>query len=374
MPNAAPTPPALAHQTIPIAVTAPLRIFLGITFLYAGIQKLTDPGFFNPHAITYIGTQLALFAQHSPIGGFLSAVAVPHAMLFGGLVAWGEVAIGLGTLAGALFRPAAFFGALLSLTLWLSATWQVKPYFYGADIFALFGWVTLLLAGSAGWLAVDVYLGAWLATHIPQRWHSPALAQALTWLELAPTANVAKTPLPPPKRGKSHRLPATTTRRELLQGVAAGSVVTLVGVWLWQVFHSGSDPAAISPPTATQPAAVGTAAASTPAASTPAASNIVANLSSLPPNSAATFQIPSNQDPGVVVRLSGGSVVAYDATCTHAGCTVQYDQGSQLLLCPCHGAAFDPAKGAAVVQGPAPVPLTTVAVAVNQQTGNITLN
>ena len=36
-------------------VLLPLRLFLGITFLYAGIQKLTDPQFFNPSATGFIG-------------------------------------------------------------------------------------------------------------------------------------------------------------------------------------------------------------------------------------------------------------------------------------------------------------------------------
>ncbi len=40
-----------------------LRLFLGVTFVYAGIQKLSDPGFLHPGAPTYIGTQLHGFAN-----------------------------------------------------------------------------------------------------------------------------------------------------------------------------------------------------------------------------------------------------------------------------------------------------------------------
>jgi DoxX len=36
----------------------PLRLFLGITFVYAGIQKLTDPQYSNPEAPGYIGKQI----------------------------------------------------------------------------------------------------------------------------------------------------------------------------------------------------------------------------------------------------------------------------------------------------------------------------
>src|SRR6266566_9949626 len=90
----------------------PLRLFLGITFLYAGLQKLTDPQFFNPAARGYIGKQITAFATGSPLHDILIRL-VPHAALVGGLTAYGEIAIGLGALLGLLFRPAAFFGILI---------------------------------------------------------------------------------------------------------------------------------------------------------------------------------------------------------------------------------------------------------------------
>ena len=128
-------------------ILLPLRLFLGTTFVYAGIQKLTDPQYFNPSAAGFIGKQIMAFAIGSPIHNFLIHLALPHAMFFGALVAFGEIAIGIGTLLGFLLRPAAFFGALLSLMFFLSASWRVHPYFYGADIVFVFSWTTLLLAG-----------------------------------------------------------------------------------------------------------------------------------------------------------------------------------------------------------------------------------
>ena len=41
----------------PATALLPLRLFLGGTFVYAGIQKLSDPGFLHSEAPTYIGTQ-----------------------------------------------------------------------------------------------------------------------------------------------------------------------------------------------------------------------------------------------------------------------------------------------------------------------------
>ncbi|HXX78948.1 MAG TPA: TQO small subunit DoxD, partial [Ktedonobacteraceae bacterium] len=106
-------------------ILLPLRLFLGITFLYAGIQKLTDPQFFNPRATGFIGRQIMAFAHGTPLHNILLHVALPHAVFFGMVIAFGEIAIGLGTLVGLLFRPAAFFGMVLSLLFFLSASWHV---------------------------------------------------------------------------------------------------------------------------------------------------------------------------------------------------------------------------------------------------------
>src|SRR5258707_7088081 len=141
-------------------IIVPLRLFLGVTFVYAGVQKLTDPQYFNPAARGYIGRQIAAFALGSPLRGLLVNVAVPHALLFGGLVAYGELAIGLGVLLGLFLRVASLCGLLINLVFFLSADWHVFPYFYGSDIVFLFCWLTLLLAGPANQVlpALDIWL------------------------------------------------------------------------------------------------------------------------------------------------------------------------------------------------------------------------
>ena len=106
---------------------------------------------------------------------------------------------------------------------------------------------------------------------------------------------------------------------------------------------------------------------------TGSSSNVIAQVSAVPKNSSASFTIPSNGDPGVLIHLNNDQFVAFDATCTHAGCPVSYDSSSQLLQCPCHGAAFDPAKNAQVVNPPAQTPLTAVQIHVDSATGAITL-
>jgi thiosulfate dehydrogenase [quinone] large subunit len=357
---------------------APLRLFLGITFIYAGIQKLTDPQFFAPNAPGYIGRQITVFAAGSPIRALLLNTALPHAALFGSLVAWGELAIGIGSLLGLLLRPAAFFGALLSLLFFLSASWRVHPYFYGSDIVFLFAWLTLLLAGpiAGGWFALDTRLAAWIAAHIPpesterfERWARIALGVQPPVVDLSSTLG-----RPQGHGGRVGRYgrSATSTRRDFLRGTFAGVAATLGAALAVTLLSKGG--ASTSQPVGPTATAGSGETATTTTTSGALGSTSIANVSQAPVNSSLSFTLPSNGDPGVLVHLSNGSFVAFDATCTHEGCPVQYDPSSKLLLCPCHGAAFDPAHGGAVVQGPADTPLVDVALHVDRASGSITVS
>jgi thiosulfate dehydrogenase [quinone] large subunit len=381
---------------------APLRLFLGITFVYAGLQKLADPQYFNPAANGFIGKQIASFASDSPIQWFLTNIAQPHAYLFGMLVAWGELAIGLGTLVGFLFRPAAFCGGLLSLIFFLSASWAVRPYFYGADIVFVFGWLTLYLAGAAGTglPALDTWLWPWWRGELD-----------------APQRPVKRTPvLSGARQGP--------TRREVLGSVTAGILGALAVLVIRERVSGQADdslasgpraaqtgqaiaaappatavPTATSQPTAlpapvqpqpgsnalavaptattiapTQPPSAAPAANTQPTATSPqAAGLVIAQTSAVPANSALSFHVPGSYQDGVLVHLTGGQFVAFDAACTHAGCPVSYDPSSRLLRCPCHGAAFDPASAGAAVQRPARRPLASLPIVVDQASGTIRL-
>ena len=360
-------------------VLAPLRLFLGVTFLYAGIQKLTDPQFFNPHAAGYIGRQILAFAHGSPIKGLLLSVVLPHAAFYGGLIAYGEIAIGLGTLVGFLARPAAAFGLLLSLVFFLSASWNVHPYFYGADIVFVFAWLTLGLQPHAGLPNLDARVAAWLATRQP-RWmaeHPVALALLLSIPETPVTkqssGSAGQAPVAAVVRGQGRRpgrqRARQPNRREFLVGLGAGVAGTLGLVWLWGALHPVPSPSTGGSGTSSLPTV---ASGSTPSGTTGASANVIARTSDVPSNSAATFTLQSTGDPGVLVHLEDGRFVAFDATCTHAGCPVQYDSASHDLYCPCHGAVFDPANNATVLQGPADTPLTPVPVTV-QSNGDIVL-
>jgi thiosulfate dehydrogenase [quinone] large subunit len=134
----------------------PLRIFLGVTFVYAGLDKLTSATFFTDSANGSLLQILHGAKGGAAIPGMVDlALKAPHG--FGYAIAVGELAVGLGTLFGLLGRVAALGGALISLSLWLTVSWPTTPYYYGNDLMYLMGWIPLALAGTP-YLSLDALL------------------------------------------------------------------------------------------------------------------------------------------------------------------------------------------------------------------------
>ncbi|MFE7123685.1 DoxX family protein [Streptomyces sp. NPDC057617] len=125
----------------------PLRIFLGVTFIYAGIDKLTQGGFFASTGTGSVGEMMRAVRDSSAIPALVD-LALKNPAGFGYAIAIGELAVGLGTLFGVLARLAAFGGAVISLSLWLTVSWQSDPYYYGNDLAYLMAWLPLVLAGA----------------------------------------------------------------------------------------------------------------------------------------------------------------------------------------------------------------------------------
>jgi thiosulfate dehydrogenase (quinone) large subunit len=355
----------------------PLRLFLGITFVYAALQKLMDPGFFHAGSPTYIGAQILAFSRHSPIQGLLHHL-MAYAVLVGLLTVVTEGCIGVLVLLGLFTRPAALVGMVLSLSFFLSASWQTYPYFFGSDIVFVVCWMTIAITGPGTW-ALDTVVATPLLRSIHARAGSsisPSFLSVLTgWDAVRESITVDQVPEFADNAG---RVPEQRPRRVLTRGEAlVGSLATLGLVVLG--LHPRANSAAI--PTGklaggqralpraqvTTPATGAATATATPPKNSaiPAGAKKIGNVSQLPANSAGTVSDPKTGDPAVIVHTSGSEFFAYDAVCTHAGCTVQYDSQQRLLVCPCHGGTFDPARGAQVVAGPPPSPLAPIGMTID---------
>ncbi|MDH6225456.1 DoxX family protein [Streptomyces sp. MJP52] len=136
----------------------PLRLFLGATFLYAGLHKLTDSAFLEESGPGSIGGQMEAVRDASAVPALVD-LGLGAPVAFGLAIALGELAVGLGALLGLFTRVAAAGGALVSLSLWLTMSWTAEPYYLGNDLPYLMAWTPLLLAGG-GALSLD---GAWRA-------------------------------------------------------------------------------------------------------------------------------------------------------------------------------------------------------------------
>ncbi|CAL9462552.1 DoxX family protein [Streptomyces sp. Tu 3180] len=136
----------------------PLRIFLGLTFLYAGLDKLTDSAFMKEAGAGSVGDMMRAVRDSSAVPALVD-MALESPVAFGYAIALGELAVGIGTLLGLFTRLAALGGALISLSLWLTVSWASDPYYYGNDLPYLMAWTPLVLAG-APLLSVDAALRA----------------------------------------------------------------------------------------------------------------------------------------------------------------------------------------------------------------------
>jgi serine/threonine protein kinase len=163
---------------------------------------------------------------------------------------------------------------------------------------------------------------------------------------------------------------ARISRRRALSLIGAGggvaAAIVAVAVFGSRYLAGNTSPAN----TASLPASTPAGNATSPSSNGQGA-HVLARTSDIPLNSAKTFPISGKSNPGVLIHLPDGRFVAFDSTCTHAGCPVDYVSQDKILKCPCHSAIFDPARNAAVVQGPAKTPLAPIAITVNAN-GTIT--
>ena len=162
-----------------------VRVYAAYYWLTAGLEKLVGQDYtigsgFNTavkgggwifNRQVPLGTQMAGFAKGAIAqasgpypavqdwyAGFLQQVVVPNAGLFAYLITFGELAVGLGLLVGALTGIAAFFGLFMNLNFLLAGAVSVNPILGVAAIFLVLAWRV------AGYYGMDAYLLPLLGT------------------------------------------------------------------------------------------------------------------------------------------------------------------------------------------------------------------
>jgi thiosulfate dehydrogenase [quinone] large subunit len=318
-------------------VLLPLRIFLGVTMVYAGLLKFFDPAYLDPASPNGVQQQMTSAAASSPIG-FLVSFTADHAALFGLTIAFGELAVGLGVLLGLWTRIAAIGGFLLSMSFFLTVSWGTSPYFFGPDIVFMFAFTPLIIGGDGGLLS-------------------------LTAMIKATTRRSMRLPITPAVH-ESAEVRAEVDRRALLRtGVTAAAIGAgaLLAGGLGRMVAGGSSGAVAEAAAATDNGQGGSSGK-------PKGGVKIGKSSDVAVGGVLAFTHPKTNDPSYVLQPKSGTYLAYSAVCTHQGCTVGYDQGSSQFACPCHGARFDASTGD-VVRGPAKKPLAKVNVV--ESNGNL---
>lgn len=80
----------------------------------------------------------------------------------------------------------------------------------------------------------------------------------------------------------------------------------------------------------------------------------VGKVNDIPNDSSLMFRFSTK--PGILVRTQNGDFRAFDATCTHLDCTVQFKKEMGVIWCACHNGKFD--LNGRNIAGPPPRPLT----------------
>jgi len=134
-----------------------LRAWLAITWIYAGWDKATDPGFLTKGETGFIGDQLIGYSTNSPISWLFNNLS-DQAIAVGIFVIFSEFAIGIATLLWIAPTSAAFGGFLMSIVLWLASTFYISPYFLGSDTAYAVLWLVYFLTLVGNRRTVDIAL------------------------------------------------------------------------------------------------------------------------------------------------------------------------------------------------------------------------
>ena len=295
-----------------------LRLFLGGTMLYAGVDKLIlDPRFLREDGVGSIGDTLRLFVTAGgPLAPLVQALAIGQPILIGAAMAGAQLVVGALLLSGSWVRVGALLGALISLSLALTSSWGVSPYYYGNDLPYLVGFLALAAIGDGGVLRAGAPV---------TRGYDPNRRAALF-------------------TGGGVVLTLLT-----LIALDRSRLASLIAP------NSGANASPTPGPTATaSPSPSPTASGGGAVGGT-----AITGAGSLGAGQALNFSAGGT---AAVLLKDGGTYRAFERACTHQGTLVEWEAANGSFYCNNHGARFSPTGD--VIVGPALTALRPITVSV----------
>lgn len=117
-----------------------LRVYTGIFFAWHGYEKISG-GSFSESLVNFVNGRVeGAFGFFRP---FLESVVLPNEAVFGFLVAWGELAIGLALIAGFATRYASIAGAVMVASFWFA---KGQNFFAGQNHDSIWMMIFIVLA------------------------------------------------------------------------------------------------------------------------------------------------------------------------------------------------------------------------------------
>ena len=139
----------------------PVRLFLGFSWMEAAVHKITGTGWLDGGAALkgYWTAAAAIPDKGRPpisfewYRDFINFLLSNHSeSWFAPLIAFGELAVGIGLVVGCLTGIAAFFGALMNMSFLLAGSASTNPVLFTFAIGLILAWRV------AGYYGVDRYL------------------------------------------------------------------------------------------------------------------------------------------------------------------------------------------------------------------------
>ncbi len=135
-----------------------IRVYIGYQWLVAGYDKLINPAWLSGASMTgFVTGAVKLTGGAHPsvptwYASFLSAIVLPYPGVWAYLIAFGEVAVGIGLILGLLTGFAAFFGGMMNANYLLSGTLSVNPLLFIFATWLVLAWRVAGYYGLDRWV------------------------------------------------------------------------------------------------------------------------------------------------------------------------------------------------------------------------------